>query len=241
MTARSVPAAPAAPDARTGTLAGDLGRRIAGRRARLGLTRQETAARAAMAPGYLRYLEESPGAAPGRGTLLRLAGALGTSCAELAGGVAERPPGRQRAAREPEFGELTEERCRALLGTHGVGRVAVTTPEGPLVVPVNYGVVDGAVVYRTAPGTVPARAAGHRVAFEVDRVDDTLGASWSVLVRGTARAVAAAEVVRRPTGRPYPEPWAGGRRRLWIRIEPSSVTGRRITTEPVAGPPGDGR
>ena len=52
---------------------GDLGRRLAARRTELGLTRAETAAQARMAPGYLQYLEEYPGAAPGSGVLLRLA------------------------------------------------------------------------------------------------------------------------------------------------------------------------
>jgi nitroimidazol reductase NimA-like FMN-containing flavoprotein (pyridoxamine 5'-phosphate oxidase superfamily) len=56
-----------------------------------------------------------------------------------------------------EFTELTERECRYLLGTHGVGRLAVTTPAGPLVVPVDYGVVDGAIVFRTAAYTTPPR------------------------------------------------------------------------------------
>ncbi|MGX1246953.1 hypothetical protein RKD46_008057 [Streptomyces pseudovenezuelae] len=41
---------------------GDLGRRLLHRRGELGLTRREVADRAGMAPGYLRYLEESPAA-----------------------------------------------------------------------------------------------------------------------------------------------------------------------------------
>jgi nitroimidazol reductase NimA-like FMN-containing flavoprotein (pyridoxamine 5'-phosphate oxidase superfamily) len=61
-----------------------------------------------------------------------------------------------------ECTELTERECRYLLGTHGVGRLAVTTPAGPLVVPVDYGVVEGAVVFRTAAGTTPAQASGRR-------------------------------------------------------------------------------
>src|SRR2546421_12302608 len=71
---------------------GDIGRRVAERRMRLGLTREETAARAAMAVNYLRYVEEQP-ADSDMGGLLRLAGALETTVSELLGGGADLPPG----------------------------------------------------------------------------------------------------------------------------------------------------
>ncbi|MFS8204741.1 pyridoxamine 5'-phosphate oxidase family protein [Streptomyces sp. CWNU-52B] len=209
---------------------GDLGRRLALRRAELGLSRTETAARAGMALSYLRYLEGHPGAAPDASVLLRLAGTLGTTVAELTGGNTALPPGVGRASRNAEFTELTAEESRALLRTHGVGRIAVSTPEGPVVVPVNYGVVEGDIVFRTAPGAAPARAAGHLVAFEVDRVDDALSRGWSVLVRGHARTVTDPATVRLLTESAHSTPWAGGERDLWIRIAPVAVTGRRITT-----------
>lgn len=50
-------------------------------------------------------------------------------------------------------------------------------------------VVDGAIAFRTDPGTATTQACGCRVAFEVDRIDDASSAGWSVLVRGYARAV----------------------------------------------------
>ncbi|MEU5095640.1 pyridoxamine 5'-phosphate oxidase family protein [Streptomyces sp. NPDC020996] len=209
--------------------AGDLGRRLARRRNRLGLSREETAARAGVAPGYLQYLEEQPAAAPGTGTLLRLAEVLGTTITELTGGEADAPPGPGRAARHAEFTELSVQECRALLSTHGVGRIAVPTVEGPLVVPVNYSLVDGAIVFSTSPGTVPAQAAGCRVAFEVDRIDDVFSQGWSVLVRGLARTVTDPDEVRRLVEGSYSEPWAGGRREVWVRIELLALTGRRIT------------
>ncbi len=208
---------------------GDLGRRLALRRTRLGLSREETAARAGMATSYLRFLEEQPVAAPGTGALMRLAGALQTTVRELTGGDAERPPGPGRAARHAEFNELTAAQCRALLSSHGVGHLAVPTATGPLVVPVNYTVVDGTIVFRTAVGATPALAAGCQVAFEVDRIDDAFSSGWSVLVRGYAKAVDDLAEVRRFDERAYSEPWAGGPRTLWIRIEPRVVSGRRIT------------
>ncbi|MGW2485834.1 helix-turn-helix domain-containing protein [Streptomyces sp. NPDC001606] len=214
------PAAPQPP--------GDLGRRIRRRRTELGLSRDELAFRAGMAEAYVAHLEEHSTAAPDAGTLLRLAGALRTSPADLAGGHTSLPAGIGQAARYARLGELDEQECRELLATHGVGRVSVSTEGAPVVVPVNYSVVDGAIVFRTSPGSVTTRGLGHEVAFEVDRVDDALSQGWSVLVRGTARAVTDPAETRRLAEHAYSTPWAGGERDLWVRIEPSALTGRRI-------------
>ncbi|MER5518372.1 pyridoxamine 5'-phosphate oxidase family protein [Streptomyces sp. NPDC002763] len=208
---------------------GDLGRRLAVRRKELGLTREETAERAGIAPGYLRYLEERPEATPGTGALLRLANVLHTTMPHLTGGDTEAPSGRAGAAHHPRFTELNPPECRALLGSHGVGRLGVDTASGPVVVPVNYTVVDGAIVFRTADDATPAMAPGCQVAFEVDRIDDAFSQGWSVLVRGPARRVSDTEEVRRLSASVHSTPWAGGDRDLWVRIEPRSVTGRRIT------------
>ncbi|MEV5953111.1 pyridoxamine 5'-phosphate oxidase family protein [Streptomyces sp. NPDC051987] len=207
---------------------GDLGRRVAARREELGLTREETAERAGIAPGYLRYLEEHPEAAPGTGALLRLADVLRTTMSHLTGGDLDVPPGAGPAGQHPEISELSPPECRTLLGSHGVGRLGVATPSGPVIVPVNYSVVDGTIVFRTADDTTPSMAQGHQVAFEVDRIDDAYGEGWSVLVRGPASRVSETEEVRRLTAAVHSGPWAGGERDLWVRIEPSSVTGRRI-------------
>ncbi|MBQ1088326.1 pyridoxamine 5'-phosphate oxidase family protein [Streptomyces sp. B93] len=209
---------------------GDLGRRLAQRRAEVGLTRTQAALRAGMAPSYLRYLEERPGAAPDAGVLLRLAGALDTTLSELTGGASDLPPGIGQASPHAEFTELTERECRELLSTHGVGRIAVNTWEGPAVVPVNYAVFDGAIVYRTAPGSTPALAVGRRVAFQTDHIDEAFSRGWSVLVRGDAAAVADPAVARLLDERAYSLPWAGRGRDLWVRVEPRLVTGRRIMT-----------
>ena len=66
-----------------------------------------------MAPSCLKYLEELPGATPGRGTLLSLAAALETTVSDLTGGTAELPPGLEQAARGPEFTELGTGECRS--------------------------------------------------------------------------------------------------------------------------------
>jgi Predicted flavin-nucleotide-binding protein len=211
-----------------GLPSGDLGRRIAARRAQLGLTTEETAARAGMAPSYVTHLERHPDAAPGRSALLTLAAALRTTVSELTGGDADVPSGREQAGRSPEFTELSRVECAELLSTHGVGRVAVSTELGPVIVPVNYSVVDDTIVFRTARGATPSLASGSLVAFEVDRVDDTFSQGWSVLARGYAREVTDTDEEHRLGEQAYSAPWPGGRRDMWVRIEPYALTGRRI-------------
>ncbi|MCQ4080628.1 pyridoxamine 5'-phosphate oxidase family protein [Streptomyces sp. RB6PN25] len=206
---------------------GDIGRRVAERRRKLGLSRGETAERAGMAANYLRYVEEQP-ADSDMGALLRLAGALDTTVSELLGGGVDLPPGTGRAGYHPQLVEMDREECRARLTTHGVGRVAVTTAAGPAILPVNYSVIDGAIVFRTAPDAAPAVAATREVAFEVDHVDEALSQGWSVLVIGEAEQVSDPESVRRLHEQAYSKPWAGGERDVWIRINPLKVTGRRI-------------
>ncbi|WP_330302091.1 MULTISPECIES: pyridoxamine 5'-phosphate oxidase family protein [unclassified Streptomyces] len=208
--------------------AGDIGRRMAAARRRQGLTQAETARRAKMAPQYLAYLEERS-ADPSLATLIRLAAALGTSVAALRGGGIDLPPGQGQALLDPQLRDLGTEECRAHLSTHGLGRVAVSTPDGPAVVPVNYEVVDNAIVFRTAPNSAPAEAVGTEVAFEVDHVDEAMSQGWSVLAVGPARAVTEPDAVRRLADRAHSKPWAGGERELWVSIRPTQLTGRRIS------------
>ncbi|WP_329331858.1 pyridoxamine 5'-phosphate oxidase family protein [Streptomyces sp. NBC_00663] len=214
--------------ARTERPGGDLGRRLVRRREELGLTRADTADRAGMSCSYLRYLEESSAAIPGRSALLRLAGALETGMTALTGGEAEAPPGREQAARRTELVALGDAECRRRLGTHGVGRLAVSTADGPTVLPVNYTVVDGTIVFRTTPAATPSEALGRRVAFEVDHIDEAMSRGWSVLVRGRARHAEDPDTVRRLTQRAYSAPWAGGRRELWVCVDADEITGREL-------------
>ncbi|WP_328886787.1 pyridoxamine 5'-phosphate oxidase family protein [Streptomyces sp. NBC_00316] len=207
---------------------GDIGRRVAFERKRQGLTRAEAARLAGMAPAYLAYLEERP-ADPTVASLITLAGALGTSVEALRGGGIDLPPGQGRALVHPRLRDLDPDECRALLDTHGVGRVAVSTPDGPAVIPVNYDVIDDAIVFRTAPASVPAAAVGTDVAFEIDHVDEAMSQGWSVLVVGPARVVTEPEAVRRLAVRARSKPWAGGQREMWVSIRPTRLTGRRIS------------
>ncbi|KOU77418.1 XRE family transcriptional regulator [Streptomyces sp. MMG1533] len=208
---------------------GDIGRRVAAARTRQGLTRVEAAHRAGIAPGYLAYLEEQP-ADPTMASLIRLGDALGTTVTALLGGGVDLPPGQGQAALHPQLRDLSRDECRARLSTHGVGRVAVSTPDGPAVVPVNYDVVDDEIAFRTAPDSVLAAAVGSEVAFEVDHVDEAMSQGWSVLVVGPARVVTEPDSVRKLVERAHTKPWPGGERQMWVSIQSMRITGRRITS-----------
>ncbi|MER7972175.1 pyridoxamine 5'-phosphate oxidase family protein [Streptomyces sp. NPDC096080] len=173
-------------------------------------------------------MEESPSATPGLAFLLSVADALDTTVARLRGGSVDLPEGMGRAAARPRSLKLTPGQCRSLMSTHGIGRIAVTTPNGPAILPVNYTVVDDGIVFRTSPGSVPALADGAEAAFEVDHVDEARSEAWSVLAVGPARRVTDTSAVTRYTRQAYTDPWAGGERDLWMRIAPVRLTGRRI-------------
>lgn len=111
------------------------------------------------------------------------------------------------------------------------GRMAVVAPDGPHVVPVNYAVVDDAVVVRTEPGSVlGTNAPGEVAAFEVDQVDYETHRGWSVVVRGVVEQVVDPVVLRRISATWSPRPWASGGRPLHLRLVWHEIHGRRIGT-----------
>jgi nitroimidazol reductase NimA-like FMN-containing flavoprotein (pyridoxamine 5'-phosphate oxidase superfamily) len=123
---------------------------------------------------------------------------------------------------------LTAAECYDLLAPGGVGRVAFTTDDGPVVLPVNYAMAGQTVIFRTAPDTLLAGYVNGPAGFEVDRLDEALSQGWSVLVTGRAvRVTSEAEVchLERHVG---VQPWADGPRDVYVRIIPRQVTGRRI-------------
>jgi nitroimidazol reductase NimA-like FMN-containing flavoprotein (pyridoxamine 5'-phosphate oxidase superfamily) len=205
---------------------GDLGRRVAQRRRDLGLSRAELAKRAEMVERYVAYLEDEAAHVP-LISLSRLASALDTSVDELRGDDVKAPPGQRRPAAGASLEQLDERECRKLLAAGGVGRFVFTTGRGPVAVPVNYRMIEGDVVFRTAEDTsLTSVPDAQPVSFEVDRIDDAMSEGWSVLVTGRVRRVSRNE--QRQLETLGVEPWAGGERTVYLRLEPREVTGRRI-------------
>jgi len=210
----------------------DLGRRILAQRHHAGLSREQAAARAGMAASYLKYLETGPAPNPAASAVARLADALGCSAGTLAGAGLDMPPARpagpRPAARPPVPEPLTPAQCRGYLGTDGVGRFVFAGPRGPEAIPVNYAMLSGDIVVRTGDRTSLAGGAEQaQVSFEVDHLDEVMAEGWSVLARGEAHVVSAADE-QETAGSLGIEPWAGGDRDTYIRITVTGMTGRRI-------------
>ncbi len=128
----------------------------------------------------------------------------------------------------PELQSLTAAECYELLLPGGVGRIAFTTPSGPVVLPVNYAMSGQTVIFRTAPDTLLAGALDCLAGFEVDHIDDTLSQGWSVLVTGRATKVTSETEVRRLERHIGVQPWAAGARDVYVRVTPHKISGRRI-------------
>jgi nitroimidazol reductase NimA-like FMN-containing flavoprotein (pyridoxamine 5'-phosphate oxidase superfamily) len=129
--------------------------------------------------------------------------------------------------------ELDEDQCLKLISEGGIGRIAYVGRFGPAVLPVNYELLDKAVVFRTAANgpldedlRTGIEGADYKVAFEIDSIDLATKRGWSVLIQGPAHHLDGDE--RDAAGRVRVEPWAPGDREMMVRIVPSRITGRRV-------------
>ncbi len=206
---------------------GDLARRVARRRAELGKSVEQVASKVGIDPGYLRYFEDSPGVRLSTGTMLLLALALESTPEELYGARVDRPPGRGRAGRHPELSELTPQQCDAHLQAGGVGRVVLLADRGPVAHPLNFAVNQGDVIVSTTDAFAARLEAHGTVSFQIDRVDESMGEGWSVLVTGSAQRVEDPDEIA-ALARLGLAPWAGGPRHALVRIHPDETTGRVI-------------
>src|SRR5436305_4502011 len=127
-----------------------------------------------------------------------------------------------------ELGAMAPEGCERLLAQRNIGRVGSSVGALPVVLPVNYAMLDGDVVIRTAVGTkLDAALAGAVVAFEVDHVDPVYHEGWSVLLQGRATEIVDPDDVERARRLPL-RPWAPGARDRYVRIPAEVISGRRI-------------
>lgn len=120
--------------------------------------------------------------------------------------------------------EMSSAQCAEFLVGHRVGRVALTTPVGPRIVPVGY-TFDGTVIlFETAPySELGTYGCDHEVAFEVDEFDIEQRWGCSVVVRGFA------ERAGDPRSRgDSPLSWMSGPRDVRVRLEPRELSGRCV-------------
>jgi len=130
----------------------------------------------------------------------------------------------------PAMYDLTPDECLRFLKSVPVGRVGVTMDALPSVLPVNFVVHDGTIVFRTVPGTkLDAATAGMVVAFEADQYGiDSDAWGWSVLVRGVAEEITDRSELQIVQSLPLVS-WAfDGSADRYIKIARTMISGRRI-------------
>ena len=143
-------------------------------------------------------------------------------------------PGTEPASPELTLERLDEAESLRLISPGGVGRLAYSGRFGLTVLPVNYRLHEGSIVFRTERDSptdedlrTGIRGAEYQVAFEVDDVDSAAREGWSVLIQGAAHHVDSADEHASMLAAGV-EPWAGGSREHFLRILPTRISGRRV-------------
>jgi uncharacterized protein len=129
--------------------------------------------------------------------------------------------------------ELTSMECRRLLAQRRLGRVAVVGEDGPAVYPVNYTLDRDAVLLHTDEPS--SFGQGSQVTLQVDDLDESRPAGWSVVVRGRAAEVEQPDELG--AGGALPLPPGAGRSGHYVRLRQVSISGRRIDRDPGADLP----
>lgn len=125
--------------------------------------------------------------------------------------------------------DLNRSECVRLVSAGIAGRVAVTTPTGPHIVPVNYSVMEDSILLRTTPySMLGTYGRDTMLCFEIDQFDYDNHRGWSVVVRGRAEIVDDADELDEIARRWPPRPWATGQRNLVLRIPWTEVSGRQL-------------
>lgn len=123
---------------------------------------------------------------------------------------------------------LSRQECLRLLSTVSVGRVGVTSDALPSVLPVNFRLADGHVLFRTGKGTKLAAATRNAVvAFEVDDFDPVAHTGWSVMVTGVARELEETDDLLSQHGGRIPR-WAPVAEDHIVAMSIELISGRRI-------------
>ncbi len=136
-------------------------------------------------------------------------------------------------AEEFTVNELSESACWALLRTTSVGRLAVWVEDHPDIFPLNYAVDHGTLVFRSSAGTkLSAALSDSPVALEADGYDTETAEAWSVVIRGQAEEISSGSDLLDTVDLPL-FPWQGGDKGRFIRIVPTTTSGRRF---PIADP-----
>ncbi len=123
---------------------------------------------------------------------------------------------------------LDRNECLRLLATTTFGRVGISLGALPVILPINFRLVEEQIVFRTGIGSkLDAATRSAVVAFEADDIEPFSHAGWSVAVTGEAREVTEpGELgVLKAAHIPHWAPSADGH---VIAVSTTMISGRRI-------------
>ena len=138
------------------------------------------------------------------------------------------------APNEPFLDRLDEAECLRLISPGGVGRIVYMGRYGLTVLPVNYKLHQGSILFRTGQDSPTGEDlqtgiahAEYQVAFEIDDINPAAHEGWSVLIHGPAHQMTT-DAERALVEESGVEPWGPGPKELAIRITPDRIAGRRL-------------
>lgn len=125
---------------------------------------------------------------------------------------------------------LSTQQCWERLREQELGRIVTRVGDVLDIFPVNYTVDDETIVFRTAQGSkLTELTINDEVLFEVDH--HTEAHAWSVVLRGRARALDTFAEVKDADALPL-RPWIPTLKYVYVRISPTSITGRAFDRGP---------
>jgi hypothetical protein len=122
---------------------------------------------------------------------------------------------------------LTPSECLDLLSLASLGRISISIDALPAIVPVQFMLLDGSVIFRPVGGGTTA-SHGMVVAFQADQLLAPQPPWWSVTLQGVAHLVLDPDELIGAQSAPEGA-WVGGSDAgHWARIEPGTMSGRRF-------------
>ncbi len=126
---------------------------------------------------------------------------------------------------------LRPQECLDRLRAAPIGRLAFVYDGCPVVLPVNHGLDDTDIVFRTTWGSKLLSAElGAPVAFEVDGIDEDRRTGWSVVAQGAAAIIDDDGDTARLEGLGL-DSWAAPDKDMdtvWVKILAEDISGREI-------------
>lgn len=121
--------------------------------------------------------------------------------------------------------------CWELLRDAAYGRLALCVDGQPEIFPINAQVDHGTLVFRTSEGSKQREAEGSLVAYQADGVLADGSRAWSVVIKGKASTIQRTAELMSTIHLPV-HPWEPGRKDRFMRIVPTSITGRSFDVMP---------